>query len=75
MESFNRYMEICYSSDPYPGFVKFRYQRFFRDRPISDTFIYCRNKADFLSLLFYWSGLNWQYKPALDKYGYILEGR
>ena len=73
-ESIHRVMEICFSNEIQPGWVKFQYRRFFNSQQLSDAFVWCRNKADFLSLLFYWSGTNWEYKPALDRSGYILGG-
>jgi len=75
MESFRQLMDICYSTKLYPGWIKYQYRRFFKDQQLSDAFVWCRNKADFFSLLFYWSNSDWVYKPALDEYGYILIGQ
>jgi len=60
------------SEDERLYFCKFAYRSFYNGKEVKGrTEIWCKNLGEFLSLLFYWSGEKWIYKPCVDKYGYI----
>ena len=67
-------MDIDWYSAPGIGRKAFHYRRFHEGIYINTSTVYCRNREDFLCLLFYWSTDSWKYTPVRDEYGYIPKG-